>query len=126
MKGESLGLNHWLSFSAICQTVRPLSSALSSGHFRTAPPKLSSGMPRCLWYQLASAALSLLLLKKTPPIPVILAIVASILTNLLTASAAQRLSSGGRAPAFNLAGSLMIEKRPTAAHLQGIVGRRRR
>src|SRR6185295_430374 len=76
MKEESLGLNHWLSFSATCHTVRPRSSALSSGHFRIAPPKSSRGMPRCFRYHAVSAALSPLLFKKTPPIPVIFAIVA--------------------------------------------------
>src|SRR3954471_6722275 len=77
MKEESLGLNHWLSFAARCQTVSPRSSAVSSGHLRTAPPKSASGMPRCRWYHEAKAAPSPLLLKKTPPIPVIFAIVAS-------------------------------------------------
>src|SRR3954471_7239091 len=73
MKEDSLGLNHLLSLSATCQTVRPRSSARSSGHRRTAPPKSCSTMPRCFWYQAASAAPSPLLLRKTPPIPVILA-----------------------------------------------------
>src|SRR4026208_1142023 len=82
MKGESLGLNHWLSFSATVHTVSPLSSALSSGHLRIAPPQLSSDMPKCFLYQAPSAALSFLLLKKTPPIPVILAIVTSVLREL--------------------------------------------
>src|SRR2546423_3638196 len=76
MKEDLLGLNHWLSFSATCHTVRPRSSALSSGHLRIAPPKSSSDMPKCFRYHAASAALSPLLLKKTPPTPVILAIVA--------------------------------------------------
>src|SRR6188508_3341891 len=76
MKEDLLGLNHWLSFSATCHTVRPRSSAVSSGHLRMAPPKASSDMPRCFRYHAASAALSPLLLKKTPPTPVILAIVA--------------------------------------------------
>ncbi len=58
MNAESLGLNHRLSFWATVHTVRPLSPALSSGHLRIAPPQLSSGMPRCFWYQAASAALS--------------------------------------------------------------------
>src|SRR6185436_9903278 len=74
MKEDLLGLNHWLSFPATCHTVRPLSSALSSGHRRIAPPKSSSGRPKCFRYHAASAALSPLLLKKTPPIPVIFAI----------------------------------------------------
>src|SRR5215510_8653646 len=76
MKEDVLGLNHRLSFSATCQTVRPRSSARSSGHRRIAPPKSSSAMPRCFRYHAASAAPSPLLLKKTPPTPVILAIVA--------------------------------------------------
>src|SRR5256885_1526426 len=80
MKEDLLGLNHWLSFSATCHTVRPRSSALSSGHLRIAPPKSSSGMPKCFRYHTASAALSPLLLKKTPPTPVIFAIVALLLS----------------------------------------------
>src|ERR1043165_262080 len=75
MKEDLLGLNHWLSFSARCHTVRPRSSALSSGHLRMAPPKSSSGRPRCFRYHAARAALLPLLLKKTPPTPVIFAIV---------------------------------------------------
>src|SRR5882724_4651934 len=78
MKEDLLGLNHWLSFSATCHTVRPRSSALSSGHLRIAPPKSSSRRPKCCRYHAASAALSPLLLKKTPPPPVILAIVALV------------------------------------------------
>src|SRR5450631_1546877 len=80
MKEDLLGPNHWLSLSARCQTVRPRSSALSSGHLRTAPPKSSSCMPKCFRYHAASAALSPLLLKKTPPIPVTFAIVALLST----------------------------------------------
>src|SRR6059036_1616763 len=76
MKDDLLGLNHWLSFSATCQTERPRSSALSSGHLRTAPPNSFSAIPKCCRYHAASAALSPLLLKKTPPTPVIFAIVA--------------------------------------------------
>src|SRR6185436_14100774 len=82
MKEDLLGLNHWLSLSATCHTVRPRSSALSSGHLRIAPPKSSSGMPKCFRYHAASAALSPLLLKKTPPTPLIFAIVALILVIL--------------------------------------------
>src|SRR4029077_4653980 len=78
MKEDLLGLNHWLSFPATCHTVRPRSSALSSGHLRMAPPKSSSARPRCFRYHAASAALLPLLLKKTPPIPVIFAIVAPL------------------------------------------------
>src|SRR5262245_21679504 len=74
MKDEVLGLNHLLSLPATCQTVSPRSSALSSGHLRIAPPKSSSGRPRCFWYHAAKAALSPLLLKNTPPTPVTLAI----------------------------------------------------
>src|SRR5690606_39470959 len=77
MKAESLGLNHWLSLSARFHTIRHLSPAWSSGKRRTAPPQVSSGMPRCCRYQAASAALSPLHLRKTPPIPVTLAIVAA-------------------------------------------------
>src|SRR5688572_28324296 len=73
MNDDVLGLNHLLSFPATCHTVRPPSSALSSGHLRMAPPKSSSGMPRCFRYHAASAALSPVLLKNTPPTPVILA-----------------------------------------------------
>src|SRR4029434_2031616 len=76
MKEDLLGLNHWLSLSATCHTVRPRSSALSSGHRRIAPPKSSSGMPKCFRYHAASAALSPLLLKKTPPTPVTFAMAA--------------------------------------------------
>src|SRR5262245_53443677 len=74
MKEDLLGLNHWLSFPATCHTVRPRSSALSSGHLRIAPPQSSSVRPRCFRYHAASAAPSPLLLRKTPPIPVIFAI----------------------------------------------------
>src|SRR6266446_6112482 len=74
MKEDLLGLNHLLSFSATCHTVRPRSSALSSGHLRMAPPKSSSDMPKCFRYHAASAALSPLVLKKTPPTPVTFAI----------------------------------------------------
>src|SRR3954464_3084566 len=77
MNDDSLGLNHLLSFPARCQTVTPRSSALSSGHLSTAPPQSASGMPRCCWYHEANAALSPLLLRNTPPIPVIFAIVVS-------------------------------------------------
>src|SRR5512140_2577442 len=75
MNDDVLGLNHLLSFAATLHTVRPPSSALSSGHLRMAPPKSSSVMPRFFRYQSASAALSPELLKNTPPIPVIFAIV---------------------------------------------------
>src|SRR3982751_2315725 len=77
MNEDWLGLNHLLSFAARCHTVRPRSSALSSGHLRMAPPKSSTGMPRCFRSHAASAALSPLLLKKTPPIPVTFAIAPS-------------------------------------------------
>src|SRR5215216_3597253 len=84
MKEELLGLNHLVSFAATCHTVRPRSSAASSGHLRIAPPKSSSGMPRCFRYHAANAALSPLLLKKTPPTPVTFAIVLSYLVSHLT------------------------------------------
>src|SRR5262249_17235967 len=71
------GLNHLLSPFATCQTVIPPSPAWSSGHLRMAPPKSSSFMPRCFSYQAARALWSPLTLKKTPPIPVTLAIAAS-------------------------------------------------
>src|SRR5688572_21421846 len=74
MKEDSLGLNHLLSFFATVHTVSPLSSAVSSGHLRIAPPQSLSGMPRCFEYHAASAALSPVLLMNTPPIPVTFAI----------------------------------------------------
>src|SRR6187431_2349948 len=74
MNDDWLGLNHWLSLPAVHHTVRPRSSALSSGHRRIAPPKSSSGMFRCFRYHAAKAAPSPLLLKKTPPTPVTFAI----------------------------------------------------
>src|SRR5439155_25074998 len=73
-----------LSFSATCHTVRPRSSALSSGHLRIAPPKSSSDMPKCFRYHAASAALSPVLLKKTPPTPVIFAIVPLLRSPILS------------------------------------------
>src|SRR5690349_17954123 len=73
MKDESLGANHFVSGLATVQTVRPLSSAVSCGQRSTAPPHVSSGNPRCFWYQAASADGSLLLLKNTTPMPVTLA-----------------------------------------------------
>src|SRR5262245_8801363 len=73
MKLDSLGLNHSVFFSATCQTVRPRSSALSSGHLKIAPPHSSSARPRCCLYQAASCLWSDLDLKNTPPIPVTLA-----------------------------------------------------
>src|SRR6516165_5173596 len=77
MKDALLGANHWLSCFARCQAVTPLSGPLSSGHLSTAPPHGSSDIPRFFWYHAARALGSLVLLKKTPPIPVILAIVLS-------------------------------------------------
>src|SRR5678809_1276682 len=98
MKEHVLGLNHLVSLSATCHTVRPRSSALSSGHLRMAPPKSSSDMPKCFRYHAASAALSPLLLKKTPPIPVIFAIVVLLLTWLphtnTTATAVREMPGG--------------------------------
>src|SRR4051794_1394726 len=79
MNEDLLGLNHLLSFPATCQTVTPRSSAVSSGHRRTAPPKSASGIPKCVRYHAASAALSPVLLKNTPPTPVIFAIVLLLL-----------------------------------------------
>jgi hypothetical protein len=74
MKAEVLGLNHLLSFFATDQTVSPPSSAVSSVHFRMAPPNGSSVIPRCSWYHAFRAAWSPVLLKNTPPIPVTFAI----------------------------------------------------
>src|SRR4051812_10742933 len=74
MKRALLGLNQLLSFSATCHTVRPLSSAVSAGQLNTAPPHSSSFTPRCRWYHAASALESWLERKKTPPMPVTLAI----------------------------------------------------
>src|SRR5437868_9607933 len=76
MNDDVLGLNHLLSFAATCHTVWPPSLPVSSGHLRIAPPKSSSAIPRCFLYHCASAALSPLLLKNTPPMPVTFAIVA--------------------------------------------------
>src|ERR1700712_3691478 len=70
MKVEVLGLNHSPSFSATCHTVTPRSSALSSGHFRIAPPHSSSGSPRCFAYQAASSLWLPFDLMNTPPMPV--------------------------------------------------------
>src|SRR5688500_5336406 len=83
MKDELLGLNHLVSFAATCHTVSPRSSAVSSGHLSTAPPQSSSGMPRCSRYHAASAALSPVLLKNTPPIPVTFAIVPLLVSGRL-------------------------------------------
>src|SRR5688572_20769942 len=77
MKEELLGLNHLLSLAAVCQTVMPPSPALSSGHLRSEPPHSSNLSPRYFSYHAASAFWSPVLLKKTPPIPVTLAMVAS-------------------------------------------------
>src|SRR6478672_11840984 len=76
MKADSLGLNQSLSRSATCQTVTPRSPVLSSGHLKIAPPNSSSESPRWSRYQAARAPRSVLDLKKTPPMPVTLAIVA--------------------------------------------------
>src|SRR5262245_58194759 len=70
MKLASLGLNHLVSLSATLQTVRPRSSALSSGHLRIAPPQPSSTRPRWRAYQAASSLWLVFDLKNTPPIPV--------------------------------------------------------
>src|ERR1041384_7219855 len=73
MKEDLLGLNHLLSFAATVHTVRPRSSALSSGHRKMAPPQSSSANPKCFRYHAARASWSPVLLKKTPPMPVIFA-----------------------------------------------------
>src|SRR5688500_15046274 len=86
MKDEVLGLNHLLSLPATLHTVRPRSSAVSFGHLRMAPPQSSSGMPRCVQYHAASAALSPVLLMNTPPSPVTFAIVPSFGFIRVTAS----------------------------------------
>src|SRR5687767_11907921 len=95
MNDDVLGLNHLLSFAATCHTVSPLSSAVSSGHLRMAPPKSSSGMPRCFRYHSASAARSPVLLKNTPPTPVTFAIVRSC---CLTVQRLDRLRAAQYAP----------------------------
>src|SRR3954447_12458508 len=77
MKPDSLGLNQSLSRSATCQTVTPRSPALSSGQRKIAPPHSSSVTPRWSRYQAARAVRSVLDLKKTPPIPVTLAMLRS-------------------------------------------------
>src|SRR5262245_26976754 len=94
MKEALLGLNHLVSPSATCHTVRPRSPALSSGQRRMAPPKSSSGMPRCFSYHAARSVLLPLLLKKTPPIPVTLAIVVSQSLSRLTHLRQQRVQTG--------------------------------
>src|SRR5215210_3850165 len=99
MKEDLLGLNHWLSLPATCHTVSPRSSALSSGHLRMAPPKSSSGMPRCLRYHAASEALSPLLFRNTPPIPVTFAIVPPHVVELRDARVALRVTMPRRTEA---------------------------
>src|ERR1043166_9724762 len=76
MKLELLGLNHFDSRSATCQTVTPPSPARSSVHLSIAPPQLSSAKPRLSLYQAARRLWSDVDLKKTPPIPVTRAITA--------------------------------------------------
>src|SRR5688500_4400517 len=70
MKLDELGLNHSLSDFARCHTVTPLSSAVSSDHFKIATPKSSSIIPSFFSYQTASAYGSLYALRTTPLIPV--------------------------------------------------------
>src|SRR5512142_343402 len=77
MKLDVLGLNHFDSGSATCQTVRPPSFAGSAGHFNIAPPQSSSARPKLSLYQAARRLWSDVDLKKTPPIPVTRAIIAS-------------------------------------------------
>src|SRR6266550_287637 len=113
MKEASLGLNHLLSFFATCHTVRPRSSALSSGHLRIAPPKSSSDMPKCGRYQAARAALSPLLLKKTPPTPVTFAIVPLLLWYTHAVRQREReICSAVRQPDRNSEGRLERELMP--------------
>src|SRR3989442_11403549 len=100
MKEDLLGLNHWLSFSATCHTVRPRSSALSSGHLRIAPPKSSRDMPKCFRYHAASAALSPLLLKKTPPTPVTFAITRLLCVSTTGGETGVELRRRPRSPGF--------------------------
>src|SRR4051812_9975730 len=99
MKLDALGLNHSLLFSATCQTVRPRSSALSSGHFKIAPPHASSANPRWRAYQAASCLGSDVDLKNTPPIPVILAMGRTMpgagLTDKLTSALRPRVPADG-------------------------------
>src|SRR4249919_1643831 len=110
MKDEVLGLNHLLSFPARLQTVTPRSSALSSGHLRMAPPQSSSAMPRCFLYHAASAAWSPLLLRNTPPIPVILAIVSPFSRDAVACRLHQRphhvLTKGRSTPISTLVPSI--------------------
>src|SRR5689334_25170875 len=77
MKLDVLGLNHFDSRSATCQTVRPPSFTGSSCHLRIAPPHSSSAIPRLSRYHAASRLWSDVDLKNTPPIPVTRAITAS-------------------------------------------------
>src|SRR5262245_41712424 len=74
MKLDVLGLNHFDSRSATCQTVAPPSFAGSWGHRRIAPPHSSSARPRLSRYHVASRLWSDVDLKNTPPIPVTRAI----------------------------------------------------
>src|SRR5689334_17424768 len=93
MKDALLGANHWLSCFATCHAVTPPSEPLSSGHLSAAPPHGSIGIPRFFWYQAARALGSPVLLKKTPPIPVTLA--------MLSPQPAPRSAAGGDVCAAN-------------------------
>src|SRR3954471_10098190 len=96
MKADSLGLNQSLSRSATCQTVTPRSPALSSGQRKIAPPNSSSVTPRWSRYQAARAVRSVLDLKKTPPIPVTLAMLRSPIAKgpIVAACTGGRLAPG--------------------------------
>src|SRR5689334_8844720 len=85
MKLDVLGLNHFDSRSATCQTVWPPSAARSADHFRIAPPHSSSARPRLSRYHAASRLWSDVDLKKTPPIPVTRAITFSSLSSFVIA-----------------------------------------
>src|SRR5689334_237685 len=98
MNDDVLGLNHLLSFDATLHTVRPPSSAVSCGHLRMAPPKSSSVNPKFFRYQSASAELSPVLLKNTPPIPVIFAIVPVLLVQTNVARTFGREAARARDP----------------------------
>src|SRR3954470_12699924 len=83
MKLDVLGLNHFDSRSAMCQTVWPPSGAESSDHFKMAPPQSWSARPRLSRYQAARRLWSDVDLKNTPPIPVTRAIDTSSLSSTL-------------------------------------------
>src|SRR5262245_15096123 len=70
MKAASLGLNHSLFGSATCQTVSPLSSAVSVGHLRMAAPHGASAVRRFARDQAASPFPWRLAFQNTPAIAV--------------------------------------------------------